>query len=397
MCLSACCNFRNNHDRRDSFWPTSPCHKDAPLPYFVGVDVGGTTSTLAVGNDRREVVYVSEQFATTPDKGPESSIAAIVAAALEAMSRLGASLSDVTTAAIATPGPATMDGVLLATPNLKRELWDNFPIRAGLEHALRGHHSGIAVRYLGDGQAAALGEFSIRSRALSWSRTPVEKGDRHAAASQSPFSTETLASLFMVIVGTGLGGGAVLGGRAIQGSQGRAGHVGHILLPEYAFRYEHDRKLLKGNAYATAESAVSLSGLAHQLEYRLALPEWASHSLNKVEGTVREKAKQLRELADAGDLLAQQLFDDQARALGITLLSVNYLGDYDRLVIGGGVCDLSTTVRDRYRRLAEEEYRRHALDGFRNLDRFEFSVCGDYAPVVGALAWAMDGGLGIGD
>jgi predicted NBD/HSP70 family sugar kinase len=350
----------------------------ALLSYYIGVDVGGTTSTLAVGNDRREVVYVSDQFPTTPDKGPESSIAAIVAAALEAMSRLGSSISDVAMAAIATPGPATMDGVLLATPNLKRELWNNFPIRAGLEHALRGHHSGIAVRYLGDGQAAALGEFSIRSRALTWKHVPADA-----------LPHEALASLFMVIVGTGLGGGAVLGGQAIQGSQGRAGHVGHILLPEYAFRYEHDRKLIKGNAYATAESAVSLSGLAHQLEYRLGLPEWAEHSLNKIEGTTREKAKQLRELVDAGDPLAQQLFDDQARALGITLLSVNYLGDYDRLVIGGGVCALSEAVRERYRRLAEEEYRKHALDGFRNLDRLEFSVCGDDAPVVGALAWAM--------
>ncbi len=40
----------------------------------------------------------------------------------------------------------------------------------------------------------------------------------------------------MVIVGTGLGGGSVRDGVPIQGSQGRAGHVGHILLPPYAFR-----------------------------------------------------------------------------------------------------------------------------------------------------------------
>ena len=79
-------------------------------------------------------------------------------------------------------------------------------------------------------------------------------------------------------------------------------------------------------------AAVSLSGLAHQLEYRLTLPEWASHSLNKTSGTARDKAKGLRELVAAGDPLAQQLFDDQARALGITMLSANYLGDYDRLV-----------------------------------------------------------------
>jgi glucokinase len=348
------------------------------LTYYLGVDVGGTTSTLAIGNDRREIVYVSEQFRTTPEKGPLSSIAAITAASLDAAKRLGISLSDVASAAIATPGPATMDGVLLATPNLDRDLWDNFPIRGGLQTALNEHNPGIAVRYLGDGQAAALGEYSIRSRSLLWDRVPAES-----------LPNEKLDSLFIVIVGTGLGGGAVLGGRAIQGSQGRAGHVGHILLPDYAFRHEHDRRLLKGNAYATAESAVSLSGLAHQLEYRLGLPQWASHSLNQKAGSAREKAKSLRELAAAGDTLAQELFDDQARALGITLLCVNYLGDYDRLVIGGGVCELAPAARERYHKLAEEEYRRHALDGFRNLDRLEFSVCGDEAPVVGALAWAM--------
>jgi predicted NBD/HSP70 family sugar kinase len=348
------------------------------MAYYIGVDVGGTTSTLAVGNERREVVYVSDQFPTTPDKGPQSSIAAIVEAALAAMERLGGSLQDVDHAAIVTPGPATMDGVLLATPNLNQELWDNYPIRAGLEHALRRHHAKIDVRYLGDGQAAALGEFAVRSGGVQWSRVPA-----------SSLPKETLASLFMVIVGTGLGGGYVRDGKPIQGSQGRAGHVGHILLPDYAFRYEQDRRLQVGNAHATAESAVSLTGLAHQLGHRLGLPEWKDHPLNSQEGTARDKAKRLRELVATGDALAQQLFDDQARALGIAFLSVNYLGDFDRLVIGGGVCDLAPTVRERYRELAETEYRKHALSGFRNLDRLEFSVCGDEAPVIGALAWAL--------
>jgi glucokinase len=348
------------------------------MAYYIGVDVGGTTSTLAVGNERREVVYVSDQFPTTPDKGPQSSIAAIVEAALAAMDRLGASLQDVDHAAIVTPGPATMDGVLLATPNLNPELWDNYPIRAGLEHALRGHHAKIAVRYLGDGQAAALGEYAVRSGGVQWPRVPA-----------SSLPKETLASLFMVIVGTGLGGGYVRDVKPIQGSQGRAGHVGHILLPDYAFRYEQDRRLQVGNAHATAESAVSLTGLAHQLGHRLGLPEWKDHLLNSQEGTARDKAKRLRELVAAGDPLAQQLFDDQARALGIAFLSVNYLGDFDRLIIGGGVCDLAPTVRERYRELAETEYRKHALSGFRNLDRMEFSVCGDEAPVIGALAWAL--------
>jgi predicted NBD/HSP70 family sugar kinase len=143
-----------------------------------------------------------------------------------------------------------------------------------------------------------------------------------------------------------------------------------------------------GNSVATIESAVSLTGLTHQLEYRLSLPDWKDHSLNQLPGSFKDKAKQLRDLADGGDALALELFDDQAKALGIGLLNINYLGDYDLIVIGGGVCDLCESVRDRYRKTAEDAYRKYCLDGFKNLTQFEFSACGDDAPVMGALAHA---------
>lgn len=347
------------------------------MPKFIGVDIGGTTSTLAIGDLQRNVLLVSDQFPTSPDKGPGPVIAAIVEQIRVELQRVDAVLDDVPTVGLATPGPASHDGVLHMTPNLNPEYWDQFPIRAELEKALQEHAPEIAVRYIGDGQAAALGEYAVRSRSLSWDDVAAES-----------LPDEELHSLFMVIVGTGLGGGAVLEGQPIRGLEGRAGHVGHILLPEFAFRHAHDRKLKVGNAYATAESAISLTGLTHQLEYRLSLDEWKDNPLNSAEGTIKDKAKRLRELAAEGDALAQQLFDDQARALGIALLSANYLGDYDRLIIGGGVCDLAPEIRERYRKFAEQSYHEHALDGFRNLDRLEFSVCGDAAPVIGALAWA---------
>ena len=280
--------------------------------------------------------------------------------------------------AIATPGPATMDGVLLATPNSTASCGTTFRFARACRRRSAKHHGGIAVRYLGDGQAAALGEYSIRSRSLTWNRVPPDS-----------LPNETLDSLFMVIVGTGLGGGAVLGGQAIQGSQGRAGHVGHILLPRYAFRYEHDRKLLKGNAYATTESAVSLSGLAHQLEYRLTLREWASHSLNQSAGACarrRSGSASWWRRRSARAAIVRRPGAGARHHAAVRQLSrrLRPAGDRRRRLRPS-----QPAVRDRYRQFAEEEYRKHALDGFRNLDRFEFSVCGDEAPVVGALAWAM--------
>ncbi|HEY2253626.1 MAG TPA: ROK family protein, partial [Planctomycetaceae bacterium] len=228
----------------------------------------------------------------------------------------------------------------------------------------------------------ALGEYAVRSRAVHLQSRPERQQ-----------SGTSVSSLFMVIVGTGLGGGAVHDGRVVVGRQGRAGHVGHTTLPPHAFRHEHDRQLLVGNSFCTAESAISLKALTHQLEYRLTLDQWQRHLLHGVSGSTRDKAKRLRGLAAEGDALALELFEDQAQALGIALLNANYLGDYDLLVIGGGVCDLAPPVRDSYRRTAWESYRQHALDGFKAHVEMEFSVCGDDAPVIGALAWVYDNDL----
>lgn len=346
------------------------------MAIYVGVDVGGTTTTVAVGDEDRRVLHVSNQFVTRSSEGPQVVIETIVLEIFAAIERAGRLASDLRAVGLATPGPATIDGVLLKTPNLDPTTWDRFPIRQALEQALVKHVPNLGVHYIGDGQAAALGEYAVRSRAVSWDRVP------HTAVSE-----HGIASLFMVTVGTGLGGGGVRDGKPVRGSQGRAGHVGHITLPEHAFRFANDRQLRVGNAFCTAESAVSLTALTHQLQHRLTLEQWNGHPLHAQPGSIRDKAKRLRELAAERDPLALELLDDQARALGITLLNVNYLGDFALLVIGGGICDLATELRDRYRHRAEEAYHEHALDGFRNLEGLQFSICGDDASVVGALAW----------
>ncbi len=348
------------------------------LSLYIGVDVGGTTSTVAVGDADRRVLAISDQFPTRASDGPTATIDDIVAQMMSLIERLGAEATDVKAISLATPGPATADGVLLATPNLDARLWNKCPIRERLQEAFASHAKNVPVSYIGDGQAAALGEFAVRTGSVVWEDSPMfEKRD-------------VFDSLFMVAVGTGLGGGEVRDGQTVRGSQGRAGHAGHLLLPMDAFRYEHDRTLKVGNSFCTAESAVSLTSLTHQLDYRLGLSQWKSHALQSHPGTAKDKAKQLRELASASDPLALELLDDQARALGITLLMINYIGDYDRLVIGGGVCEMADHVRVRYLKNVEQAYFDHALDGFRTTTSFSFSVCGDSASVIGSLNHAYD-------
>jgi predicted NBD/HSP70 family sugar kinase len=356
------------------------------MSMFVGVDIGGTTCTIAVGNEEGVVLDVSDQFPTRSKDGPEETIADILAQILAVLQRQGCEASDVKHLALATPGPATIDGVLLQSPNLDPSKWDRFPIRQALQEAFQEVSPSASVSYVGDGQAAALGEYAIRTGRIHWpSLSQQDDGDFVDA--------EDLNSIFMVAVGTGLGGGEVRDGVTVRGREGRAGHAGHLMLPADAFRYEHDRRLKVGNAYNTAESAISLTALTHQLGYRLTLDQWRDHPLNGQQTSDKEKAKQLRELAAEGDPLALQLFDDQAKALGIALLMINYIGDYDLLVIGGGICDITPELQERYLRVAKQAYYAHALDGFRNSANFSFSVCGDQASVIGALVQAYDQGI----
>ena len=349
---------------------------DVTMSFYVGVDVGGTTSTVSIGDSDRRLLCVSPQFPTRSQDGPEATIADITNQIVIESESLGLPLEQLKRVSLATPGPATIDGVLLSTPNLDVRKWNRCPIRELLEKSLQKLNPSTAVQYIGDGQAAALGEYAIRTESIRWDDRPHEIDT----------DDDDVQTLFMVAVGTGLGGGEVRRGETVRGREGRAGHVGHLMLPVDGFRYEYDRSLKVGNALNTAESAVSLTALTHQLGYRLTLDQWRDHKLNQSSATIREKAKRLRELAAADDPLAVQLFDDQANALGITLLMVNYIGDYDLLVIGGGVCDLSSEMRERYLQMVEQSYHQHALDGFRELPKISFSVCGDQASVIGALS-----------
>jgi glucokinase len=352
------------------------------MRYVVGVDVGGTTSTIAIGNDQRQLLYVSDQFSTRSADGPEATIEDITQQIILGLDKFGATLADTMHVALATPGPATLDGVLLTSPNLRADLWDRYPIRQGLENRLKKVVPYLAVSYIGDGQAAALGEFAVRTAEIDI--TPCSS---FAQDLRVPKRTD-MKSLFFVAVGTGLGGGEVRDGKVVRGSEGRAGHAGHLLLPHDAFRYEHDRMHKVGNAYCSAESAISLTALTYQLGYRLTLDQYRDHPLNSHPGTMKDKAKTLRQLSAQGDALAIELLDDQAKALGIVMLMVNYIGDYDLLVIGGGVCDMSDAIRERYLKIAEQSYYDHALNGFRNLEGLAFSICGDEASVLGALRYA---------
>src|SRR4029434_8512244 len=95
------------------------------------------------------------------------------------------------------------------------------------------------------------------------------------------------------------------------------------------------------------------------LPYLLAekLPAYPDHPLAKSSDTPKQKALALRGLAQRGDPLAVELFDFQARAMGLHVANLVLALDPGYVVIGGGLMDPEATsdeCRARYLKIVKD-------------------------------------------
>ncbi|HTT00155.1 MAG TPA: ROK family protein, partial [Streptosporangiaceae bacterium] len=217
-----------------------------------------------------------------------------------------------------TPGPASATGVLSSrgATNFANQEWWGFDIRGALEDRL-----GLPVVYNNDGNAAALYAHHTRYGA--------ESGQHSSVAA---------------IVGTGLGGGVVEGGRVISGAAGMAGELGHVPITMHGL-LEDGQPVPTCNCGQSGdvESVASLTGIEKNL-----LPYWLSrfpdHELARVAPAAA--AKLVRGYGEAGDPLALGIFEQQAMALGRLFTIAANFTDPDAYFVGGGVVEAAPHFRD---------------------------------------------------
>jgi predicted NBD/HSP70 family sugar kinase len=87
------------------------------------------------------------------------------------------------------------------------------------------------------------------------------------------------------------------------------------------------------------------------------LPKYPAHEFHGSPQSMKEKAFSLRTLAQKGDPLALEIFDYQAKALGIHVANLSMALDAEFVVIGGGLIDPHATT---------EEFRARYLGGIRS-------------------------------
>ncbi len=304
----------------------------------IGVDLGGTKMLVGVLSDT-EPLY--EQREASKGQTEDELVELLVREIEEARE----ARPDVT--AVGLGIPATIDhdsGVAVSAVNLPLK---NLPVREIVTE-----HTGLPVFVDNDGNVAALAEYL------------------YGAAKGMPHTV-------MLTVGTGIGGGLILGGEIYRGSTGAGAELGHVVI-------QVDGPPCQGNCPNHGCVEALASGTALGREGRAAAESNPDSALGKLLAAGEEvDGKTVTEAALAGDELAIGVFDLIGSRLGVACSSFANIFQPDAIVVGGGVIAAGDLLLEPARR----EVRERALDPMNKTPILQATL-GNDAGMIGAAALA---------
>jgi predicted NBD/HSP70 family sugar kinase len=168
---------------------------------------------------------------------------------------------------------------------------------------------------------------------------------------------KTRATVAMLMPGSGLGC-AFIGtdGLPLEGDTLAGLETGHAAAPVHLLGIQgRPFSCGCGRDWGCYEAYTTISGLPQLLAEKL--KSHPDHELAKSAAPIKEKVLSLRTRAQKGDALALEIFDFQARVMGLMVANLAMTLDPGIVVIGGGLMDHEATTpefRERYMRLIRE-------------------------------------------
>ena len=259
----------------------------------LAVDLGGTKIEAALVDAAGRLLPGTRFRAPT---GRESSSDQLAASATSVVTQALATLPDDATlvgVGIGSAGPITVDRGLVSPLNLPS--WRDFPLR-DLVSALV---PSVPTILRMDGECITLAEHWV-------------------GAGQG------VDNLMGMVVSTGIGGGLILGGMAVAGPTGNAGHIGHVEVGGF------DEACLCGGT-GCVEAVASGPNTVR----------WA-----RSQGWVGETGEDLAVSYAAGDEVAITAVRRSARAIGQAIASATALVDLEVVAVGGGFSHVAPDLLD---------------------------------------------------
>jgi glucokinase len=266
---------------------------------YVGLDVGGSSMKAGVVDDNGQSLS-SVSLPTEAHRGQEFGLERMCETIRQAIAAAGIGQDQVAAIGVATPG--TMDipaGIILDPPNLKP--WRNVPVRQYVQDSFK-----VPTAFQNDANAAAYGEFWVGA-------------GREAK------------SMVLYTLGTGVGGGIVIGDLVIEGEHSHGAELGHMKIEMTNPRQCGCGRWGCLEAYASATAVV-----------KRAQEALANYSGQSALGAMLRKqgeitAKDIFDAAAARDFLAERIVEETAFYLAVGAMNMMHTIDPDMVVYGGGM------------------------------------------------------------
>lgn len=278
--------------------------------YCFGIDVGGTT--VKMGLFETSGVLLDKWEITTNTENFGENILSDICDAMDAkLVEKQISLDDIEGVGIGLPGPITPDGTVIQCVNLG---WGTFNV----EQKLSEMYHGITVKAGNDANVAALGE--------AWQGGGKEFND-----------------LVMITLGTGVGGGIIIGGKIVTGANGGGGEVGHMFVA-----YDEEDHCNCGRK-GCLEQKASATGIVKEAKRYMA----RTTAPTKMRDIEEITAKDVLDLAKEGDEGALAVVAEMSKYLGIAMGHIAATVNPEAFIIGGGVSKagdfLLDAIKEQYR------------------------------------------------
>ena len=307
--------------------------------HYLGIDLGGTNVAAAVVD--QDGTILGKVSLPTPRTGPEAVADQMAAAARAAAEQAGIGMEEIQSVGIGSPGTIEpQHGLIKFWSNLD---FEDVPLAALMEERLN-----KPIYLENDANAAALGEFAAGAG----------KGSQ---------------SMVAITLGTGVGGGAVLGGKLYTGFNYAGMEVGHFVI-------KHGGRLCtcgrKGcfEAYCSATALIKRTREVMEENPDSLLWQLAG-SLDKVNGRTPFDA------AAQGDAAAGRVIDEYVDYLGCGVASLVNIFQPEVFCIGGGPSAQGETLMAPVRYiLNREDYARNSV----HRTRLVRAALGNDAGIIGA-------------
>ncbi len=264
---------------------------------YIGIDLGGTNIAVGLVNEEGKILH-KDSVPTNSSRPNEEILKDMAMLSIKVVKDAGYTMDDVKSVGVGSPGTCDdKNGVVLYANNLG---FDHVPVREEIQKYID------KPVYIGnDANVAALAEY---------------------------YASENKPETFVAItLGTGVGGGIVLGGKIHTGAGGGAGELGHIMLMHGGEQCSCGRKGC-WEAYASATALKRQTRIAIAQNPDSIMNEMIEGNLNNVSG------KTAFDAAKKGDTAGQAVVDKYIEYVAVGISDVINIFQPELIVIGGGIC-----------------------------------------------------------